>query len=593
MSQRFKTLVDVYQNSTRQFADRQLFGTKGEGGYAWTSYGQFAQQVEHFRGALATLGVGRGDTVAVICDNRVEWAVGAFATYTLGARYCPMYEAQSPKDWEFIIADSGARVLLVANETIERQVRPLSERIEALEHVVYFDGPRGPNSFMRLLGVGMEQPHPLVEVDEDEICALIYTSGTTGDPKGVLLSHRNIVSNIEAVQSFEIVSPEDVSLSFLPWAHAFGHTIELNLLFSAGAAMGLAESIKTIPDNLLEVRPTILLAVPRIFNRIYEGVHKKVADEGGVRQRLFSAAMNNAERLRDKQEDGGHAGILTRTLDNIFENVIFSRIRERFGGRLRLAISGGAALNPAVAHFIDNLNITVLEGYGLTETAPLISCNLPNARKIGSVGRPIPGVEVFIDTSKSTEEGTGEVCVRGPNVMVGYHNLADKTRAVLDDEHTFRTGDLGHIDEDGFLWLSGRIKDEFKLENGKYVAPSALEEQLQLSPFIDQIMLEGQNRPFVVALINVAKDELEEWAKAQGVSSESSLDDDAVKKLYLDEIVRLSADFKSYARPRTVLLVDDEWTPENGILTPTLKLKRAVVVERYKERLDALYASSK
>ncbi|MFU8804878.1 MAG: AMP-dependent synthetase/ligase [Bradymonadaceae bacterium] len=584
-----RTLVDIFEKSIREYAGRKLFGIKEEGAYKWLTYERFGEEVTHFRGALAHLGVTTGDTVAIIADNRIEWAVADYATLGLGARFCPMYEAQRFEDWAYIIEDSEAKVLIVASQAIFDKVSPLIDELDTLERVIYIDGERSENSYHRMLGVGMENPAELTLPVPSDVCALIYTSGTTGKPKGVLLSHENVVSNIESMNSFELVRTDDVSLTFLPWAHAFGHTVELHLMFANGAAMGLVESIATITDNLLEIRPTILFAVPRIFNQIYEGVHKKIEEESPLKQRIFNAAVHTAEKVREDLDEGRRPGVWTRTKSNVLDSVVFSKIRDRFGGRLRYAISGGAALSPVVAEFIDTLHITVLEGYGLTETAPLVTANVPGARKIGSAGRAIPGVEVFIEQSEDHPEGVGEVCVRGPNVMLGYHHLPEKTTEVLDEDGAFHTGDLGRIDEDGFLWLLGRIKEEFKLQNGKYVAPAALEEQLQLSPFIDQAMIEGANRPYPVAIINLSSERLHQWAEDGGIEPEDAVDDERTYEMIEKEITRLTEDVRAYEKPRKFLLVDEEWDVENGLLTPTLKLRRNKLTDLYHDEIEALY----
>jgi long-chain acyl-CoA synthetase len=585
------TLVDIFEQSTTRFADRQLFGVKEEGRYRWLTYGEFGEHVTHLRGGLARLGVERGDTVAIISDNRIEWAVADYATMTLGASFCPMYESQRHDDWEYIIRDSGAKVVIVAREGIYSDLRHLIDEVDSLEHILYIDGPRSEQSFARVLGLGIEHPADIVHPDPEDVCALIYTSGTTGKPKGVLLTHRNIVSNIESMNSFDLVLQDDLSLAILPWAHAFGHTVELHLMFANGAAIAMVESIDTIAANLEEIRPTILFAVPRIFNRIYEGVHRKIETESPIKQRLFHAAMTTAEQIREDLDEGRRPGLWTRTKSNVFDNLVFSKIRDRFGGRLRYAIIGGAALSPVVAEFIAAMNITVLVGYGLTETAPLLTGNTPGAIKIGSAGRPIPGVEVFIEQSSDHPEGVGEVCARGPNIMVGYHHLPEKTAEVLDEDGTFHTGDLGCIDEDGFLWILGRIKEEFKLQNGKYVAPAALEEQLQLSPYIDQVMIEGANRPYPVAVVNVAPEAIGRWAKQHGLETNGLVDDERVLALIDTEIERLAQSFRSYEKPRRFVLVNESWDVDNGLLTPTLKLKRNVLEDQYRDQIETLYQS--
>lgn len=583
----YRNLVEIYHHSLGRFAERKLFGLKRDGQYAWMSYADFGERVDRCRAALAAMGIERGDTVAIISNNRPEWAIGAYATYTLGARWCPMYEAQAEKDWAYILNDSDAKLAFVANEGIRRTLEKMCAQGDiSPEHIVHFDGAPEDN-FEAML----DDAHEDVEAhdpDGDDICGLIYTSGTTGDPKGVLLSHRNIASNVEAIHSFNIIAPEDISLSFLPWAHSFGQTAELHAMFATGASMGLVESIDTITENLQEIRPTVLFSVPRIFNRIYNGIQAKLEEEGGLKRTLFEKALKNSNRLRDQQQEG-HASTTTKLLDKFYDKLVFQKVRRRFGGRLKYAVSGGAKLSPEIAYFIDNMHILVMEGYGLTETSPLVSVNSPGQRKIGSVGVPVPGVEVKIEKHQEHDSDFGEVCVRGPNIMKGYYNKPDKTAEVIDDEGWFHTGDLGCIDEDGFLWIEGRAKEEFKLSNGKYVSPGPLEEKLKLAPHIDQVMIEGHNHPFNIAIVNLDKEAMHSWAKKNNMSTDDLAQDPKVRELIESEIEEQAADFKHYEKPRRVIIVDEDWSPENGVMTPTLKLKRRVIYDKYEHEIDEIY----
>lgn len=591
MSKDFENLVEMYQQSIENFGPNKLFGTKRDGVYQWTTYEEFGEMTENFRGALGTMGVERGDTVGIIANNRVEWAVGAYATYSLGAQFCPMYEAQLAKDWKYILEDSGTKVLLVANQKIYEETKPFLDDVDTLERIIYFDGPReSEDYFDNLLEHGRANPVDAYQPASDEICGFIYTSGTTGNPKGVLLSHGNIASNVGAIHGILDIGANDTSLSFLPWAHSFGQTVELHGLFSMGAALGLAESVQTIVQNLSEVRPTLLFSVPRIFNRIYDGVHKKVEEDGGLKKTLFEAGLANSDKRREEIDSQGSAGFMTNLKNSFYDKIVFSKIRERFGGRLRYAFSGGAALSPEVARFVDNLNITVYEGYGLTETSPIVTCNRPGARKIGSVGKAIPGVEVVLqDVEGYPEANVGEICVRGPNVMQGYHNLPDKTAEVLDEDGTFHTGDLGKLDDEGFLFIIGRVKEQYKLENGKYVVPAPLEEQLKLSPFINQIMIEGTNKPYNVALIVADVDTAEKWARERGEPLEDIISNESFRDTIAGELERYGQNFKGYERPKKFILTDEEFTVENEMLTPSMKVKRRKVMEKYWDDLSALY----
>ena len=589
----YSDLVDVLTKSVAKHAQHNLFGTKVDGSWQWITYGAFGKRVDDLRGGLADLGVKQGDTVAIIAANRVEWAITAYAAYGLGARLCPMYESQLPKDWEYIIQDSGAKVLITSTYAIFEQTRDWSHKIEALENVFCMALPEEDvTSFGSLEARGRNHPTPVVDIDPEWICGFIYTSGTTGKPKGVLLSHSNICANINGVSAILPVDHADVSVSFLPWAHSFGQTCELHCLLSRGAAMAIAESIDKLVDNFGEVRPTVLYAVPRIFNRIYDGLQKRMAEEGGIKKKLFDAGMANAEK-RKQLAERGETSWLVESKHKFFDGVVFSKVRDRFGGRLRYACSGGAALSPEVADFIDKLGIMVCEGYGLTETSPICTANHPGARKIGSVGQPLPGVEVIIDTSVMDEPDSvdGEVVIKGANVMKGYHNLPEETAKVIGEDGAFRTGDMGRLDEDGFLYITGRIKEQYKLENGKYVVPAPLEELLQLSPYVVQIFIHGFNKPYNVGLVVPDRPELEKWAKAQGISAgfEELLDHPKAYALMEKQLEKYSADFKGYERVKKFKMLAEEFSIDNGMLTPKLSLKRNVVIDRYGDDIEALY----
>ena len=360
---------------------------------------------------------------------------------------------------------------------------------------------------------------------KDDVAALIYTSGTTGNPKGVILSHANIASNVNAIHECFPMENGDRSLSFLPWAHVFGQTCELHGLFSMGASMAIAESVEKIIDNLAEVRPTLLFSVPRIFNKIYAGVQKQIA----TKPRAIQIAVQQALRLAAKERNGKKLMVAEHAAFNaLTDKLVFSKVRARFGGELKYAFSGGAAISRDVAEFIDSLGVTVYEGYGLTETSPIATANWPGHRKIGSVGRALPGVRVEIVIGqpqmtakerrrKASVRDEGEIIVYGPNVMKGYFKRPEENAQVFTKDGGFRTGDQGYVDPAGYLYITGRIKEQYKLENGKYVVPSPLEEKLKLSPYILNAFVYGDNKPFNVALLVANVEAVREWATAQGI----------------------------------------------------------------------------
>lgn len=589
MAGKFTTLVDMIDNSLKSFPQNKAFGTKVNGSYQWITYQELAEQINAARGGLASLGVRSGERVAIIANNRVEWAVFCYATYQLGAAFAPMYESQTADDWSHILKDAQPTVLIVSKPELYKKARPLVDQIASIKAVVTLDTQEDRAiGYRQLLETGKTHPAPVVQVSPSALAGLIYTSGTTGKPKGVMLSHANIISNINAIHEVFPFKPEDVSLSFLPWAHSFGQTVELHGMISCGASLGLAENVNTIMDNLGEVKPTLLFSVPRIFNKIYDGLNKKMNAEGGLKKTLFFAGLKNSAKVREAEAAGQGAG-LAGMLNPLYDKLVFSKVRERLGGRLKFAFSGGAALSKEVAEFIDRINILVYEGYGLSETSPIMCANYPGARRIGSVGKPVPQVKVVLDYSVGNEEGVGEIINYGPNNMMGYYNMADETAKVMTPDGGFRTGDLGRFDSDGFLYIVGRVKEQYKLENGKYVAPAPLEEKLQLSPFILQAMIYGDNRPFNIAVLVPDFSALLPWCESNGITTanrEEVVKHPKVIELLKQQVEQYAADWKSYERPRNLTLLAEEWSIENDMLTPKLSLKRRNVMKKYGQEIE-------
>jgi long-chain acyl-CoA synthetase len=584
---KFQTLIDIYHASIRTFPDTPLFGTKRAGQWQWVTYLEFGRLTDGFRAGLASLGLEPGDRVAIISNNRTEWAVAAYATYGLGAAFVPMYEAQLAKDWEFIVRDCEAKVLIVATDAIVEKTKAFFDEIPTLKHIVSMDPVTKTSDRVHSFSAlsANKAKVPTVAADPSDIAGLIYTSGTTGNPKGVILSHGNIASNVSAIHEVFPMSSMDRSLSFLPWAHSFGQTVELHGLFSMGASLAIAESVEKILDNLAETKPTLLFSVPRIFNKLYAAVQKQIASKPAFIQSMVKTSL----AAKAKQRAGKDVGLSESLVLALTDKVVFSKVRARFGGQLKYAFSGGAAISTEVAEFIDSLGITVYEGYGLTETSPIATANWPNSRKIGSVGKPIPGV-----TIKVSDEG--ELIVYGPNVMKGYHNRKEENDAVLQPDGGFRTGDMGRLDPDGFVFITGRLKEQYKLENGKYVVPTPLEEQLKLSPFVLNAMVYGDNKPYNVALVVADVGAVRAWGRDNGVNEaddDKLLASSKVRSLFKKEIEEQGGKFKGFEGVKDFALIAEDFTTDNGLLTPSLKVKRRKVFERYQSILEGLYTKKR
>ncbi|BBO69205.1 AMP-binding protein [Desulfosarcina alkanivorans] len=587
-------LVALIEDSVEKFSENPLFGTKNPAGdYEWVTYGQVGRRIDDLRGGLARMGVKKGDAVGIIADNRTEWAICAFAAYGLGARYIPMYEKELPQIWRYIIKDGNVRMLFVATPEIRERVNAFIQETPDLENVLLIDG-QGENTMAALEAIGRTHPIPAIHPDPGDIAVLIYTSGTTGDPKGVLLSHGNFTTNFQAGGAlYPELGPDSRSLCILPWAHSFGQTAELYNLIHFGGSMGFMGDVTTLAEDMGKVRPKLLVAVPRVFNKIYDGLWAKMNETGGLARKLFVMGVESARQRRELAEMG-QSSFMVNLKFRLADRIVFQKIRNRFGGRLTTAITGSATMNVEIGHFFNDIGIPVYDCYGLTETTPAVTMNCPAAHRPGSVGRPIDQVRVEIDRLFLEEDADdGEIIVYGPNVMKGYNNKPDATREVMTTDGGFRTGDRGRLDADGYLYITGRIKEQYKLENGKYVFPTALEEEIRLLPWVENAMIYGEGKPYNVCMIVPDFVVLQKHARdnQRPEDPDQLVADSAIQEMIESEITAfLKGKFGGYEIPKKFLWVREDFSLENGTLTQTMKLKRRSVLEQYQDQLDALYA---
>ena len=585
---RYSNVVDMLRSSVAQYAQRPLFGTRNSQGWHFITYAEFDELVNAARGGIASLGVKPGERVAVISDNRLEWVTCAYASYSFGTIYVPMYQAQLDRDYKYILSDSAAQVCFCANERIAARVRALQPELPQLKHVIDFESAQ----YQELLATGRAKPVPAAKLSDNDVAIYIYTSGTTGSPKGVELTHYNLGATASSVID---VAPlkyqEECTLAFLPWAHVFGGCIEVAVLIGYGGAVAICDNTEKLLDYLSEVKPTALFAVPRIWNRIYDGVNKQIEARPKAIQQLLRTGL----KARGRHAKGQSLSIPERLAMLITNKLLITKIQARLGGRVRFAVSGAAALSQEVAEFIDNLGIIVLEGYGLTETTGGGTGSQPHTRRLGSVGKPLPGTEIRLDPDvPGAGPGEGEIIIHGAGVMRGYHNVPEAS-GIFTSDGGLRTGDIGRFDADGFLYITGRVKELYKLSNGKYVAPVALEEKLQLSPFVAQCCVYGADRPHNTAVIIVDIDSVIAWAGAHGLPTSDTaklLQEPKVRSLIRTELDKHSRDFKGYEQVRDFVLDSELFTTQNDLLTPSLKLKRRNVLAKYADRLDALYRAA-
>jgi len=632
---KFDTLHEMISNAATTFEDNPLFGTfeptqslgmspedDHGGSFRWTTYQQFSSQVAICRSVLRDqLGVVPHSKVGIISNNRTEWAMLAAATYSLNAALVPMYEAQLPKDWTHILNDSGCSALFCSTEEIYLRVRKeVLMGTPLVREVICFDAREEEPCSFRGAMIRAEKEMVddgglggmVVEPTPDDLANLIYTSGTTGKPKGVELIHSNQVSNIKAgrdmgMNSSDFPSSRDRSLAFLPWAHSYGQTCELWALMSQGASMGICRGIPHILDDLQMVKPTLLYAVPTLYKKVHNGVINMMNTASPVQQTL----MRNALRLgrahtahRNSIVAGGEGdtapslGFVDGIKHRLLDGLILSKIRDRFGGNLRAGFVAGAACPKEIIDFMDAIGIPICEGYGLTETSPVIALSVLSRRKAGSVGKVLDGVDVWIVDSEGRALGPGqegEICCSGPNVMKGYHNNPSATDEIITlapdgKSRLFHTGDLGKIDSDGFLYVTGRLKEQYKLENGKYVCPTPIEEAIGMSRFIGQVVVTGANRPYNVALV------VPDWASIQSelnvseldASEEEMVNDARVKGLIGAEIKLNCYNIKKFEVPMAFLIVSP-FTAANNMVTPKMSIRRHVVIKSYEDMIADLY----
>ncbi len=554
------------------------------------SWKQVYRQVCRWRAALAGEGLERGDRVAVALRNCPDWVFYDIAALSLGLVVVPLYTDDRPDNMAYILEDSGSRLLLLQDDHFWSRIAPLAQR------------DRSPLARVLLQQVrpGQEEADPRVAAVEDwlpaevpdwedgpgghgdDLASIVYTSGTTGRPKGVMLSHRNMMSVAHAGLQLVDVELDDLFLSFLPLSHTLERTGGYYLPMMAGACVTYSRSIAQLASDLQQVRPTVLIAVPRIFERVYGRIQQQMKEKGAVARGLFNFTVEVGWR-RFQYHQGQRGWSPTLPAWPVLERLVAGKVTDKLGGRLRVAVSGGAPLNDVVARMFIALGVPILQGYGLTETSPVISVNTLQDNEPRSVGVVLPGIQVRIDESD-------ELVVRGPGVMLGYWNNEEATREMIGADGWLHTGDQARIEND-HVYITGRIKDILVLSNGEKVPPSDMESAICLDELIDQAIVIGEGRPFLSAILVLNPDAWQEFATSQGLSGDDpgALEDPKLRQLVAKRVTAHLQDFPGYARVRKVVLSLDPWTIDSGLLTPTMKVKRNLVLERYADDVKAVY----
>jgi long-chain acyl-CoA synthetase len=587
---RWHSLPGMFLEQAARLEDKPFLWAKRDGRYLPISWVEAARDVRNLAIALRSRGIGRGERVALVSENRPEWIIADLAIMSAGAITVPAYVTNTVEDHRHILANSGARAVIVSKTTLSARLLAAANQVDTVHTVIAIEAAVGQASAVDLLSWdntlarGAEQPDGIEEsvaaIEPDDVACLIYTSGTGGTPKGVMATHRNILANCRgAHRVLETLGlGDEVFLSFLPLSHSYEHTAGEMFPISLGAEIYFAEGADALAANMLEVRPTIMTAVPRLYETLHRRIRLGVARKNGLSQRMFDRAVAIGQKRLSSQPPS----LGERLFDPVLDRVVRAKLRRRFGGRLKAMVSGGAPLNPEIGRFFLALGVTLLQGYGQTEAGPVITCNLPTHIKIDTVGPPIDGVRLRIADD-------GEILVAGENVMKGYWNDAQATDQAL-KEGWLHTGDVGVIDDDGYLRITDRKRDFIKNSGGEMISPARIEGYLSLEPEISQVMVFGDRRPYLVAVVVPDPEFVAEHAAGDAPAGLAALAaDPGLNRAVGAVIARVNETLQPSERVRRFVIAAEPFTTANGQMTPTLKIKRHAIREAYGAALDALY----
>ena len=596
------------RNSTPGTLNRMLFDAvakyhkpnalqvKRNGKYEPISHDTLLERIRLAALGLELLGVKQRDRVAILSENCPEWAIADYACLALGVTNVPVYPNLPPDQICYILRDSGAVAIFVSDAEQEAKVASIRAQCTALKHVVTFantlGGADATLASVEKAGLAADThdkrevyEQRALAVEPDDVATIIYTSGTTGEPKGVMLTHDNIYSNVMVGAAAIPFAADDTCLSFLPLSHSFERTAGHYTMLATGTSIAYAESVDTVPQNLVEVRPTLVLSVPRLYEKMYARVLESATAGGALKRRIFAWARGVAERWANEKLAGKEPGAVLAGQYALAQRLVFSKLKARTGGRLRYFVSGGAPLAPEINKFFYAAGLVILEGYGLTETSPVLAVNTPDNFRIGTVGKPVAGTEIAIASD-------GEILARGPQIMKGYFNKPEATAEAIDREGWFHTGDIGEL-RDGFLAITDRKKDIIVTAGGKNIAPQPIENLAKTSSFVSQAVMLGDKRKYPIMLVVPNWDTLEKWARSQNISFATRAELLGLPPVQTKVEQKVGKKFTSLAHfeiPKKIGLLEHEFSVERGELTPTLKVKRRIVDQRYKMQIDALYA---
>lgn len=588
----------LFFDAIRRFDKSNAMLARRNGKWEPLSHAALRDRTRHIALGLAALGVQRGDRVAILSENRPEWALADWACLTSGIIDVPVYSTLPADQITFLLNDSGTVAIFVSTVAQAEKIAAIGSKLSTLQHVIAFDDAAGAKADLTLRqleerGRALDSPEraaawerDALAIGPDDIATILYTSGTTGAPKGVMLSHDNIHSNVAATRDVIPVTGDDVALSFLPLSHIFERMGDY-WFYANGATIAYIDNFDLVPIAMQEVRPTIVLSVPRLYEKIYARVLENALAGGALKKRIFFWAKAVGERWADETLAGRRPSVLLAAQYALAQRLVFSKLRGRTGGRLRYFVSGGAPLSPEINRFFYAAGLTILEGYGLTETSPVIGVNTPANFRIGTIGKPIAGVEVKIAPD-------GEILTRGPHVMKGYYKQPEATREAIDEDGWFHTGDVGVI-EDGFIRITDRKKDLIVTAGGKNIAPQPIENLVKSNKYVSQAVMIGDRRKYPVLLVVPDFEQLEKWAKRRNLiwtrRSQLLAMPTVVAKMEKEVFSTLTG-LAGFETPKKIALIEQDFTIESGELTPTLKVKRRVIEERYRRVIEGLYEAS-
>ena len=578
-----RTLNDVFVHATSRGAERAILTQVGDD-WQPVSCDAMYWRTRRLAAWLQAQGVVKGDRIALIAENRWEWAVTDFACLAVGAVDVPMFPTLTADQTVAQLRDSGARIAFVGNSELARKVK----EVQSIEQVVVMDHEAGVQGIaFASLTSGQESSArdasfdaTLQSIEPGDLATIIYTSGTTGDAKGVMLTHGNIASNLTMTTDIFQFGPDDLMVSFLPLSHVTARHIDY-LFFAENVTLAYVGRPERVLPAMAAVKPTIFVAVPRVYERVRQSAEGKANKAGGLKAKIFHWAIRTGGKHRSDVANGQTPSSLAWKLAN---KLVYSKLREAFGGKVKVFVAGGAPLGIDLANWFADAGIPILEGYGLTETSPVISVNQPGANKLGTIGLKMPNTDC-----RFAEDG--ELEVRGPGIFIGYWQKPEQTAAVMDGDW-FRTGDIGSIDGDGFLSITDRKRELIKTVSGKFIAPQPIENKLKVSPLFGHVALQGDRRKYVTAIVSANKPALEDWAKAQGISAAELTREPGVIARFQQEFDRVNADAAPWEKVKRFRIVPDEWSIESGELTPSMKLKRRVVAQKYAGEIEALYSGA-